>query len=233
MKISKAFSCFEEKTGVKFKNKSLLIQAFTHSSCISENSEMKIQCNEKLEFFGDSVLGLVMAEYLYKKYPLFKEGELTEIRGFLTRNEVIAEVAKSLDMGSLLLRSNGFKREESPVNVLADCFEAFIGAIYLDQGYKAAFNFVVKVLTADLDKIASEKPWRNPRNMLQQKAQHLLKITPVYEFLERPELSGENRYLATVLFNNVPIAQCVGGSKSRAGLAVAQKALQIKGWLSE
>src|SRR5512133_1892835 len=131
------FSDFEKKTGVKFKNKDLLKQAFVHRSYINENPNASLSHNERLEFLGDAVLELVVTDFLYKKYPNYTEGELTAIRSALVNAVIISEVAQEIGMNDFLLLSKGENKDHGKARqyILANTYEAYVGAIYLDQGY--------------------------------------------------------------------------------------------------
>ncbi len=144
----KDFSKLEKKLGLKFKNKDLLIQAFCHRSYLNENPDFYLENNERLEFLGDAVLELVVTEYLYQKYPKKSEGELTNWRAALVNAKILGDLAQNLDFNDYLLLSKGETKELGKARqyILANSFEALIGAIYLDQGYKTSQKFIEKKL---------------------------------------------------------------------------------------
>ena len=138
------FSNFEKKTKIIFKNKNLLQQAFIHRSYINENPGTKLSHNERLEFLGDAVLELIVTDFLYKKYPNYAEGELTALRSALVNAVIISEVAINIGMNDYLLLSKGEAKDNGKARqyILANTYEAYIGATYLDQGIEAADKFI-------------------------------------------------------------------------------------------
>ena len=139
----KDFSSLEKKLKVKFKNKDLLTQAFIHRSYLNENPKFHLSHNERLEFLGDAVLELVVTEYLFQKYPKKPEGELTNWRAALVNAKMLSQTAQSLSFNSFLLLSRGEAKELGKARqyILANTFEAFIGSLYLDQGYGVCQKF--------------------------------------------------------------------------------------------
>ena len=138
------FSKFEEKIGIKFKDKNLLKQAFTHRSYLNENPSLALEQNERLEFLGDAILEMAITEYLYKKYPKKTEGEMTALRAALVNSIMLSEVASGLNIGDLMLLSKGEAKSLGKARqyILANAFEALIGAVYLEHGYEENFaNF--------------------------------------------------------------------------------------------
>src|SRR3989344_7768932 len=142
------FLNFEKKVKVVFKDKELLQQAFIHRSYINENPAASLVHNERLEFLGDAVLELIVTDFLYEKYPNYTEGELTALRSALVNAVIISEVAVDIGMNDYLLLSKGEKKDNGKARqyILANTYEACVGAIYLDQGMKMAGDFVSKTL---------------------------------------------------------------------------------------
>src|SRR5258706_2358397 len=167
------FSKFEEKTKIFFKDKSLLKQAFTHRSYINENPSATLSHNERLEFLGDAVLELIVTDFLYKKYPNYTEGELTALRSALVNAIIIAEIAGDIGMNDYLLLSKGETKDTGKARqyILANTYEAFIGAMYLDQGYNVVDKFVTKTLLPKTEEIVNKKLWRDAKSLVQEKAQ--------------------------------------------------------------
>src|SRR3989344_4478697 len=134
------FSAFEKSAGVDFKNKKLLAEAFTHRSYLNENPSPELRHNERLEFLGDAVLELAVTEVLFKKFPASAEGELTSLRAALVNAVMLSEIAGGLDFNSYLLLSRGEAKDLGRARqfILANAFEALVGALYLDRGYGAA-----------------------------------------------------------------------------------------------
>ena len=164
------FSLFEKKVGMTFKDKNLLMQAFVHRSYLNENPNLSFSHNERLEFLGDAVLELIITDYLYKKFSQHNEGELTAFRAALVNAVTIAEVATSIGMGEFLLLSKGEAKDVGKARqyILANTYEAFLGAIYLDQGYEKAELFVSKTLFPLTDEIVKNKSWRDPKSLVQE-----------------------------------------------------------------
>jgi len=183
----KDFSKLEEKIGVKFKNQDLLIQSVVHRSYLNENPGFKLPHNERLEFLGDAVLELIVTEYLYQNYQN-PEGELTNWRASLVNAKMLSETAKELEIDKYPCLSKGEAKE--PVNskarqyILANAFEALAGAIYLDQGYVVAREFIKKYLISKLPHILEYKLFIDPKSKFQEIAQEKYGITPSYKVLE-------------------------------------------------
>src|SRR3989338_4858263 len=153
------FSELERQLKITFKNKALLEQAFIHRSYINENPRSGLEHNERLEFFGDAVLELAVTDYLYKKYPESPEGELTAYRSSLVNAVLISEVTKELGFNEFLLLSKGEAKDIGKARqyILANTYEAFLGALYLDQGYVISEKFVLDTLVVRLDDIVKNK----------------------------------------------------------------------------
>ncbi len=181
----KDFSLLEKKLNLKFKNKDLLIQAFCHRSYLNENPDFYLPHNERLEFLGDAVLELTVTEELYKNYPKKSEGELTNWRAALVNAKMISEIAKSLDFNDFLLLSRGEAKELGKARqyILANTFEALIGAIYLDSGYKTCQDFIKKNLIVKLPEIIEKGLFKDAKSRFQEEAQERLGITPSYRVL--------------------------------------------------
>jgi len=179
------FSLFEEKTGVIFKNKKLLEQAFIHRSYINENGGSKLSHNERLEFLGDAVLELVVTDYLYRKYPDNNEGELTAYRSALVNAVILGEVAQELEMNNYLLLSKGEAKDVGKARsyILANTYEAYVGAVYMDRGYDVVRDFIAKSLFIKLSVILDKKLWRDPKSLVQEKSQEILNVTPSYNVI--------------------------------------------------
>src|SRR3990172_8640238 len=159
----------ETSLDLNFKNKNLLENVFIHRSYLNEHKNFYLASNEKLEFLGDSVLSLVTSVYLYKNYPDLMEGDYTEIKAAIVRTESLAEAAMSLNLGDYLYLSKGQDKEvgRKNKNILADCFEALIAAIFIDASFESAYAFVLKYLfTNKLDKIIKNKLYLSPKSRL-------------------------------------------------------------------
>ncbi|MDD3663188.1 MAG: ribonuclease III [Candidatus Pacebacteria bacterium] len=231
--IMSNFSLFEDKTGIIFNDKKLLEQAFIHRSYINENGGTKLSHNARLEFLGDAVLELVVTDYLYKKYPNNNEGELTAYRSALVNAVIIGEVAQELEMNTCLLLSKGESKDVGKARnyILANTYEAYVGAVYLDQGYEKARDFIIKSLISKLDVIVAKKLWRDPKSLVQEKSQEYLNITPSYKVINETGPDHDKNFVVGIFFGEEQISLGKGHSKQEAEQAAAQTALEIKEWL--
>lgn len=226
------FSKFEERIGISFKDKNLLKQAFVHRSFINENPKMGFSHNERLEFLGDAVLELAVTEELFKKYPNQTEGELTSYRSALVNAVIISEVAQSLGMNDFLLLSKGEAKDTGRARqyILANTFESFIGALYLDQGYEKSKTFISKHLLTRIDEIVSKKLWQDAKSFVQEKAQEHIGVTPSYKVLKETGPDHDKHFVIGIFFGEDLIAEGKGKSKQEGEQKAAQKALQVKKW---
>jgi ribonuclease-3 len=228
----KDFSILEKKLKIDFQNKKLLFQSFCHRSYLNEHPDFKLGHNERLEFLGDAVLELVITEYLYNNYPDKSEGELTTWRAALVNAKMLAKIAKELDFENYLLLSQGEAKEKGKARqyILANTFEAFIGALYLDQGMKKTADFIKTHLIKELPEIIKNKLHRDAKSVFQEKAQELVKITPLYKVLEEWGPDHQRHFRVGVFLGDTKIAEGEGTSKQEAEEEAAKKALKIKEW---
>jgi ribonuclease-3 len=227
------FSKFEEKTKIIFKDKKLLEQAFIHRSYINENVGSKLKHNERLEFLGDAVLELVTTDYLYNKYTEKDEGELTAYRSSLVNANIIGEIANDLGMNDYLLLSRGESRDNGKARgyILANTFEAYVGAVYLDLGYEVARDFIAKNLFDKIDEIVAKKLWRDSKSLVQEKAQEYVSFTPSYKVLNETGPDHDKHFTIGIFFGEELIAEGKGKSKQEAEQDAAHRALEIKKWI--
>lgn len=213
--------------GEDFNDLSLLIMAFTHRSYLNEHKKTAQAHNERLEFLGDAVLELVVTEYLYTTYP-DPEGILTNWRSALVRTESISAAAARHDFESLLRLSRGEKRgsERAREQILANCYEAVIGALYLDKGYDAAKTFIEKSLLTTFDEILSTGSWMDPKSRLQEVVQSKEGFTPHYKVLSEDGPDHEKIFNVGVFVDNKLRGQGTGPSKQAAQVAAASDALK-------
>ncbi len=216
-----------KKLVYNFKNKKLLKQVFVHRSYLNENIGFDLDHNERLEFLGDAVLELVVTEYLFENFDN-PEGELTNLRSALVKGPMLSEVAKDLGMEKNLYLSRGEAKAEGKSRqlILANVFEALIGAIYLDQGYKAAVEFVKKNLICHLQKIIDEKLFLDPKSHLQELSQEQLDVTPVYKVLEEHGPDHAKSFTVGCFVNDRLIGEGSGSAKQAAESAAASSALE-------
>ncbi|MBO8155270.1 MAG: ribonuclease III [Bacillaceae bacterium] len=148
------FEALQNKIGIQFHNKKLLIQAFTHSSYVNEHRDQNYEDNERLEFLGDAVLELAVSQYLFRIYPDMNEGDLTKLRASIVCETSLVNFATSLDFGDMVLLGKGEEMSggRNRPALLADVFEAFIGALYLDQGFSTALEFLEKFVFPKIEK---------------------------------------------------------------------------------
>lgn len=228
----KDFSKFEKKIEINFNDKELLKQAFTHRSYLNENPALKLEHNERLEFLGDAVLELAVTEYLYKKYPRKNEGEMTSLRAALVNAITLSSVAKDMGMEDFLLLSKGEKKDTGKARqyILANTFEALVGAIYLDQNYEICSGFLEKFLFPRLREIIDKKLWIDAKSLLQERAQEIVGATPVYKLIKDWGPDHAKNFVIGVYFNNELIAEGQGNSKQEAEQSAAREALKTKNW---
>ena len=228
----KEFSAFEKRIGFTFKDKNLLRQAFTHRSYINEHRDLGWDHNERLEFLGDAVLELVVTEHLFKKYPDKSEGELTSYRAALVNTVTISQAARQLGMEPFLLLSKGEAKDRGRARqyILANTFEAVIGAIYLDGGYESARKFIADALFHRVDEIVEKKLWKDAKSLFQEKAQEILGITPVYTLLSESGPDHDKEFTVAVVVGDEQVATATGKSKQEAEQKAASSALYKKGW---
>ena len=226
------FSLLEKKLNLKFKNIDFLVQAFVHRSYLNENPKFHLLHNERLEFLGDAVLELVVTEHLYKEYPQKPEGELTNWRAALVNAKMLSEVARNLDFNNFLLLSRGEERELGKARqyILANTFEAVIGAIYLDQGYKSCDKFIEKNLLKELPIIIEKGLFKDVKSSFQEEAQERACITPTYKVLEEWGPDHDKHFIIGVFLKDELIAKGEGSSKQEAEEDAARNALEVKEW---
>lgn len=227
------FSEFEKKTKIVFKDKNLLKQAFIHRSYINENPSQGLSHNERLEFLGDAVLELIVTDFLYKKFPKYAEGELTSVRSALVNAVIIASVAEDTGMNDYLLLSKGETKDKGKARqyILANTYEAYVGALYLDQGYDVVEKFIAKSLLPKTDEIVNKKLWRDAKSLVQEKAQEFVNVTPAYKVLSEAGPDHDKHFTVGIYFAKNLIAEGKGKSKQEAEQKAAEAALKFKNWL--
>ena len=216
-----------EKLGFEFKDINLLVTALTHRSYVNEHRESVKEHNERLEFLGDAVLELVSSDFLYRNYDE-PEGIMTAWRSALVRTESIGAAGEELGYGPLVRLSRGEKHgsDRAHAVILADCFEAVIGAIYLDQGYDAARDFIAKHILVKIDKILEDGSWRDPKSYLQELAQHNDGATPSYKVLDEDGPDHNKTFTIGVYVGKQLKGTGTGHSKQEAEGAAAAEAVK-------
>jgi ribonuclease-3 len=220
-----------KKLGVKFNNIELLQQAVTHRSYLNEHRGYRLDHNERLEFLGDAVLELVVTEYLYNNYNN-PEGELTNWRAALVNGEMLAKISKELGVEEYLLMSRGEAKDTGRARqyLLANAFESITGAIYLDQGYGVAKDFIMKNVVVRLNEIIENKLYMDPKSRFQEEAQDKVGITPSYRVMSESGPDHDKKFVVGVFLETELVAKGEGPSKQEAQRSAAEKALEVKGW---
>jgi len=210
-----------------FKNKKLLEMAFTHRSYLNE-TKSKEASNERLEFLGDSILSFVTSEYFYKKYVNFDEGMLTNLRSQLVNTKSLAKTAQELDFGKFLKLSKGEEESAGRQNqsLLADSYEAYVGALFLDQGLAAASEFIHNSLLIKAPEIAMGKNLKDPKSLFQEYVQGHAHSSPVYKVLLEEGPSHAKIFTVGVYVKQELLGQGVGKSKQEAEEKAANEALE-------
>lgn len=221
-------STLEERLGVTFKSAELLRHALVHSSYVNENPESAPGSNERLEFLGDAVLGLVVADELYAAYPDRDEGKLTELRTLLVRRDTLAKAARRLELGESLLLGRGEEvggGRARPTN-LSHAYEAVVGAIFLDRGLAAARRFVRRSLSPDFEQLDERAFPLDPKSRLQEASQSLFQTTPVYRLVDAEGPDHARRFTIEVLIDGRRRGRGKGRSKQQAEKEAARQALK-------
>ncbi len=218
----------KNKLGGQFTDIDLLITAFTHRSYVNEHRKTVKQHNERLEFLGDAVLELVVTEFLYTNHD-DPEGVLTNWRSALVRTESISAAASKLELEPLLRLSRGEKRgsERARAQILANCYEAVIGALYIDKGYEAAKSFIEKSLLTTFDAILKNGSWMDPKSHLQEMVQSKEGYTPVYKVLSESGPDHDKNFSVGVFVDGKLLGEGTGPSKQAGQVAAAGEALKI------
>lgn len=228
MEEAKPIKEFEAKLGLKFNDPNILEQSLTHRSYVNENRSEETIHNERNEFLGDAVLELIISEYLFKTYPDNPEGELTSFRAAVVRTEALAEVSRELDVGNYLRMSNG---EEATGGrdkdyLLANAFEAILGAIYLDLGWDESVKFVHDHLVPKIERVVKYRLDIDNKTKFQEVAQSLYKLTPTYELISSEGPDHEKTFKMAVLVGDKKFGEGTGSSKQKAEEEAAEKALK-------
>jgi ribonuclease-3 len=230
-KIVTNLSPLEKIIGIEFNNKDLLRQSLVHRSYLNENPNFYLKDNERLEFLGDAVLEMAVTEYLYQNYPN-PEGELTNWRAALVNAKMLAKVADQLKINDFLLLSRGEAKDTGRARryILANTFEALIGAVYLDQGYAKARQFIEKEILKELPKIIKQKLYQDPKSRFQEESQERVGITPIYEVIREWGPDHDKQFVVGVYLGKELVAEGQGCSKQEAQEKAAQAGLEKRGW---
>jgi ribonuclease-3 len=221
--LAQSLQLLQQKIGIHFRDPGLLLEAVTHSSFANENPSVSPRDNERLEYLGDAVLQLITAEYLYKHHPGATEGELTQTRSAMVNTNTLAQLAEQLDLGSYLYLGKGIAKGggRSLKSLLANAFEAVLGAVFLDAGYDAAYHYYLDRYRALPSPVRDE----NFKGRLQQVAQERFGATPVYDS-EGARVGNRREYTTVVFAGAEPLGTGHGASKQEAEQDAARAALE-------
>ncbi len=222
----------ERLLNIKFNDRMFLLTAITHRSYLNEHREAQQDHNERLEFLGDAVLELVTTDFLFTKYPEKPEGELTAIRAALVNTTALSEASTLLGINEYLLMSKGEAKDTGRARqyILANAFEALIGAIYLDQNYDKAKEFIAQYLFIKTELIVEKRLWQDPKSRFQEMAQEHANITPTYETLSQEGPDHDRIFTVGVYLRRELVAEGQGRAKQEAEQAAAERAIEAKGW---
>ncbi len=221
----------QKKIGIEFKNTDILFQALTHRSYLNENPSWPLEHNERLEFLGDAVLELVVTDHLYKNYS-DPEGELTNWRAAIVNAVILSKICAKFDLNDYILLSRGEAKDIGRARqfILANAIEALIGAIYLDQGYEKAEEFIGRFVIVELPEIIEQKLYRDPKSRLQEEAQDKVGVTPTYEVTKEWGPDHARNFEVAVFLGAELAGKGEGLSKQEAQQMAAEDALKKKGW---
>jgi len=221
------FADLEETLGITFSDKSLLQRALIHRSYLNENPDFPLPDNERLEFLGDAILDFVTAESLYNRFPEMREGDLTNLRAALVREETLADLATALNLGQYLYMGRGEAEgggQERPA-ILCAAFEALVGAIFLDQGLTVTKEFLNKLMELKLRRLAQDQMEKDPKSLLQELSQERWRLTPVYRTVAERGPDHAKEFTVEVLIGDEIYGRGVGHSKQAAEQEAARIAL--------
>lgn len=230
--IEEDLIALERIVGYVFNKRVHLLTAITHRSYLNEHREAKQDHNERLEFLGDAVLELVVTDFLFHKYPEKPEGELTAIRSALVNTVSLSEASTKLGVNDYLLMSKGESKDVGRARqyILANTFEALIGALYVDQGYGSAQKFVADQLFSKTDEIVEKRLWQDPKSRFQELAQEHANQTPTYVTLGQEGPDHDRVFTVGVFLGKEKVAEGSGRAKQEAEQEAALKAIEKKNW---
>jgi ribonuclease-3 len=220
-----SLKALESRLELRFKDRSILLQALTHRSAAAEGG---LSSNERLEFLGDAVVGLVIGEYLYEKYPGYSEGNLAKSKSYIVSETTLAEAAQSLGLDQFVRisagedSSGGRKRR----SILADAFEALIAAVYLDSGIRSARRVIRKALKDSIKASATDEHRRDFKSALQERTQAKSRLTPVYHIVREEGQDHDKTFVAQAVLDGTVLGEGSGKSKKEAEQAAALDALK-------
>jgi ribonuclease-3 len=218
---------FAKLIGYRFHRFELLRQALKHRSFLPQVNERRVHSNERLELLGDAVLGLVVTEALFHRFPDKEEGEITAMKSLLVSRKILARFARQLDLGRFILMSEAEERSGGRMrpSIISDTFEAVIGAVYLDGGLERAKAFVEDIVLKEIDTILNEEQHRNFKSLLLEYSQSRNLGVPFYNICSAEGPDHDKIFTVEVKIQNRTVGVGVGNSKKRAEQKAAQNAL--------
>ena len=218
----------QQEMGITFCDPTLLRRALTHASYVNENPTLAGPDNERLEFLGDAVCGFLAAEYLHRRFPEWREGQLTDLRAQLVCSETLARFAQEIDLGCHLLLGRGEELRDgrSRMTGLGDAFEALVGALYLDQGLQVAREFFLRLVAGYLDGLPEDAIQRDGKTGLQEWAQARYHVTPCYVTVRETGPDHAKEFAVEVLIQSQLCGHGVGRSKQAAEQSAARAAME-------
>lgn len=225
------FKDYAAQLGLSFNNLDYFIEALTHRSYLNENRGAGNH-NERLEFLGDAVLELAVTRFLYERFPNKPEGDLTAYRAALVNTYSLADTAKLIGLNDMLLLSKGERKDVGRARdiILANAFEAVLGAIYLDQGYDAAEAFVASHLHPKIDQVIATRAYQDAKSQFQELSQDKKGVTPTYRTISEEGPDHDKQFTVGVFLNDGEVARGEGKSKQEAEQSAAQAALDKVTW---
>lgn len=220
----------EKKTGIRFKDKKIVLNAFVHRSFLNEHKNFPLPSNEKMEFLGDSILSLACSLFLYRNFQSYSEGEYTEIKAALVKTETLAKIAKKLNLDKCLLLSKGQAKNggRNNINILADCFEAFVCAIFLNFDFQTVYDFLTKFLfKKETFYIVKNNLYYSAKTKLQELTQKKYNVIPDYRVVEEKGPPHNKIFKINVFLKRNNIGSGLGKSKKEAEENAAKKALDF------
>lgn len=220
---------FQKKINIQFKNEDFLYQSLLHRSFLNENKNLNLQSNERYEFLGDAVLELWCSDTIFRRFPDFTEGDMTNLRALVVRTLNLAKIAEAIDLGNYVELSKGEEKHGGRKNssILADTFEALIGAIYLDSGPDTATNFMNLFILDSLIQLSQQKIFKDPKSIFQEMAQSIKGITPHYETTNEIGPDHQKTFEVAVYIGDEKIASGRGASKQEAEESASIKATKM------
>ncbi len=216
-----------ERLGYRFQNYTLLRQALTHRSFVNETGDPEIEDNEKFEFLGDSVLGLVISDFLFQNFPRFREGDLSRVKSHVVSEPFLAEIARQLDLGTFLLLGKGEAASggHEKNSLLSNCYEAIVASIYLDGGIEAAWKFLLSCFQERIEILIEQQHILDHKSLLQEHSQEMFNCTPVYRLRQITGPDHDKTFEVELLIKREIFSVGSGKNKKEAEQAAAKEAL--------